>query len=167
MNERLTEQRKLPPQLPMAARAVALCEGCPMAKFCVTKEASPCETPQVRQVHIESGGGGYGEMIDKPIRESYLEDLFDPTKLTVMAELQKRKEKQRIQAKVIERGANRASAQARKAEIVKSRVQAPVPPKAKVASERPSENGSDIIAGIFASMIGVNGLATARDKRSV
>lgn len=167
MSERLIEQKKPASQIAMAARAVSLCEGCPMAKFCVVKEVAPCETPQVKQMHIESGEDSYGAMLDKPVRESYLEDLFDPIKLTVMAELQKKKEQQQLQSKLLAPTAKPALQPVKKAEQSKPPRPVPVRFAAKSTGERQTESEPDLIAGIFMSMIGVKGIATVRAQKSV
>ncbi len=53
---------------PMAARAVALCEGCPMARFCQAKSTGECPPD------IATDAGGY----EQPRSESYSRDkLFD------------------------------------------------------------------------------------------
>ena len=45
----------------IASRAVALCEGCPMAKFCASKNTGKCPPPEIKQQMLESidiGDGG-------------------------------------------------------------------------------------------------------------
>lgn len=165
--EKLSAPRDLTAAGPMAARAMALCEGCPMAKFCVVKDVAPCETPVVKNLHIEAGGGYDGSTLDKPIRTSYRADLFDDSKLTIMADLQKQKEKQKIQTKPVERSSTHISQ-------LSNKVQQPDQPRAatkpitkKPTAERVGERAPDLIARIFMSMIGVNGLATVKAKKSV
>ncbi len=64
----------------MAARAVALCEGCPMAKFCTTKQPGNCP-PEIQQFD-----GIVEQAQDMPERpKSYLKDLLDDRKPVVMA----------------------------------------------------------------------------------
>ena len=167
MSEKLIEQKKPVPQIPMAARAVALCEGCPMAKFCVVKDVAPCETTAVKEMHIDASGGYDSPTIDKPIRTSYRGDLFDPAKLTVMAELQKKKEQQQVQTKPVARTANPTLQPMKKAEQPKPPRAAPARVTAKPTRERQTESEADLIAGIFMSMIGVKGIATARAQKSV
>lgn len=75
----------------IAARAVALCEGCPMAKFCMTKNTGDC-LPQVKQQMIERPIDGGG--VPAPIR-SYRKDLLDDSVPVVMANLQKKPQPKR------------------------------------------------------------------------
>lgn len=45
----------------IASRAVALCEGCPMAKLCASKNTGKCPPPEIKQQMLESidiGDGG-------------------------------------------------------------------------------------------------------------
>lgn len=54
---------------PMAARAVALCEGCPMARFCTAKGSGDCPP---------NGSGNekvFGSQAES--RASYMSDLYD------------------------------------------------------------------------------------------
>lgn len=76
----------------IAARAVALCEGCPMAKFCMTKNTGDCPPPQVKQQMIERAIDGGGE--PAPIR-SYRKELLDDSVPVVMANLQKKPQPKR------------------------------------------------------------------------
>lgn len=63
---------------PMAARAVALCEGCPMQMFCQTRGSGDC--PPERS--------GYdGGAADNPPKLSYLDELADDSIGTVIAQL--------------------------------------------------------------------------------
>ncbi len=65
---------------PLAARAVALCEGCPMAKFCVTERPGECP-PDIRQ---------FDGSVEQPMTmsqppKSYRKQLRDDSQLVVMA----------------------------------------------------------------------------------
>lgn len=62
--------------VPMAARAIALCEGCPMAKFCKVEGTGDCPPPEV----LESAAADY-----TPV--SYKNQLMDDSVNTVMANL--------------------------------------------------------------------------------
>jgi len=154
--EKLSRPRDIHAAEPMAARAVALCEGCPMAKFCVVKTVAPCETTAVKQMHIEAGGGGYdGPMLDKPVRISYRDDLLnpDPSKNLVMAELQKLqkpKEIVRPQPQPVSRSQMSAASQQKK--LVRP-VASVIKPAPRV--ERSGEGGAGILASIIASIVGV------------
>jgi hypothetical protein len=153
--ERLLKPRDLNAMEPMAARAVALCEGCPVAKFCVIKAVAPCETPVQQEAQIESGGGGYeGPVLDKPVRTSYRNELFDMSKKLVMAEvqkLQKPKEIARPKPQPISHPSNQVVVPQKK--VIRPSV-APVK-QVPHRMERSGEGGAGILAGIIASMIGV------------
>lgn len=152
---------------PMAARAVALCEGCPMAKFCVVKSVAPCETTTVREMHIEAGGGGYdGLMLDKPVRTSYRDDLLDPSKNLVMAELQKlQKPKEMVQLPPTPRPP--VSVVSMKKKPQESTRPPLAQPKPMSRIERRGEGGAGILAGIIASMVGVNDTSSSSMKKKV
>ena len=62
---------------PLAARAVALCEGCPMANLCATKQPEECSFPK------EQYGDSAPDIPQPPV--SYRKDLFDEQKQIVMA----------------------------------------------------------------------------------
>lgn len=155
---------------PMAARAVALCEGCPTAKFCAVKTIAPCETPEVKTVRIEAGGGYEDSSLDKPIQTSYRKELFDPSQEFVMANLQKKKEIHLPASKPIPPRPAAVPAVvkpiARPSSVTPKRpAPSPVRKRPPVQERRPE--ATDILADILASMIGVSGIATARAKKSV
>lgn len=167
--ERLIRPRDFSAKEPMAARAVALCEGCPMAKFCVVKTVAPCETISVREMHIEAGGGGYdGSMPDKPVRTSYRDDLLnpDPSKNLVMAELQRlRKPKEVIQPPPTPRSPVPVVS-------LKRKPQTPLRPPVVQAKpvpriERSGEGSAGILAGIIASMVGVKDASSSSTQKRV
>lgn len=82
MKERLAVRKKLPVAVPMAARAVAICEGCPMAKFCAVKDANLCPSPEA------AVGGEYATAsLDLP-KLSYRKELMDDDVPFVAAKLQ-------------------------------------------------------------------------------
>lgn len=168
--ERLPLQREKAAAAPMAARAVALCEGCPMAKFCVIKEVAPCETPLQRGEQIESGGGeSGGSALDKPLppRTSYREALMDDSVPFVMANLQKKKETALPRPQpapprpVVTRPPKHTAAPSpTPARPVAS-------PTKKVPMAERRSGTSDIVADILVSLFGVQSLTSARVKKGV
>ena len=168
MSERLIEQRKSPSQLPMAARAIGICEGCPVAQFCVVKAVAPCETPAVKEMHIDAAGGGYdGSTLDKPVQMSYRKELKDDGIDIVMANMQKAKELQSIRAMPTERAVKSVTQPRKNIDKPKVSSSTSTPIAVKPKSKERSESEADLIAGIFMSMIGVKGIATARAQKSV
>jgi hypothetical protein len=174
MNETLTKERlPLKPRPmttePMAARAVALCEGCPMAKFCAIKTVAPCETPVQRETQIESGGDYSGGSLDKPVavQMSYRRELMDDRVPFVMANLQKKKEQIAprptpvSQQSTAVRSATRMTLQP-----TPVRQAAPTPKKLPTKPERRNET-SDIVADILVSLFGVQSITSAHAKKSV
>lgn len=150
---------------PMAARAVGLCEGCPLAKFCAIKPVAPCETEASREDRIETSGGSYdGNLVpelDKPVTLSYRKQLMDDTIPTVVADLRKRKDIRPPVPRWISSVPAAASTQSPPSRNRR------VTPKQPPHVERPPESGAGIVADILVSMIGVSAIATARGKKSV
>ena len=68
---------------PMAMRAIALCEGCPMAKFCSVKGSGDCPPPEVLEV---ASGGDF----DAAETTSYKNQLLDNSQNVVMANLKRK-----------------------------------------------------------------------------
>ena len=81
-SELLKERRGLRPDVPqkIAVGAVALCMGCPLAAICPTKAPGECPPDLAEQLIND---GDYAP----PIKTSYLQDLLDDSKPTVMANL--------------------------------------------------------------------------------
>lgn len=167
--EKLTPPKEPVVAAPMAARAVALCEGCPMAKFCAIKAVAPCETPVEQAVQIESAGGGYdGAMLDKPVQTSYRKELMDDTQPFVMANLQKKKESPPKPKQAPMRPAPKPHAVSPRAQRPTPKVTPPKPaamPRPK--PERRESGSGDVIADILLSMIATRSDTTRRSKKSV
>lgn len=161
-NEIIRERKDSTTAQPMAARVVAICEGCPLAKFCATKAVAPCETTEVRTQYIESTSGDYGGTVrDEPVQLSYRTQLLDDTIPIVMANLQKKKDlrPQPSRAKVTPPAATATS---------RMKSQAPKKMPKRATSREVAQVGSaDILADILVSMIGVSSMTTARDKKKV
>lgn len=85
--QELLKQRHLRPEVPqkMAAGAVNLCMGCPLANICPTKTPGECP-PQLTEQIDDYGGGDYAP----PVKTSYLKELLDDRQPTVMANLVKK-----------------------------------------------------------------------------
>lgn len=85
--QELVKQRRLRPEVPqkMAAGALNLCMGCPLANICPTKTPGECPPQLAEQVVEYSGDGDYA-----PIKTSYMSELLDDSKPTVMANLIKK-----------------------------------------------------------------------------
>lgn len=77
--------RKQAVQSEIASRAVALCEGCPMAKLCASKNTGKCPPPEVKQQMLESIDIGDGGANTAPV--SYRKQLLDDSIPSVMAQL--------------------------------------------------------------------------------
>ncbi len=172
MPEKLRERSRPAAAAPMAARAVGLCEGCPVAKFCVIKAVAPCETSGQQEAHIESSGGEYsGANLDKPVRLSYRDDLMS-SKPVVMAELQKRKEtisqiqpSAPVQPQAV---SQRPPSRPASAKVPPRKVPAAPTARSKTpVSPKNGERTSDVVADILVSLFGVGSLATAQAKKSV
>lgn len=69
----------------IASRAVALCEGCPMAKLCASKNTGKCPPPEIKQQMLESIDIGDGGANTAPV--SYRKQLLDDSIPSVMAQL--------------------------------------------------------------------------------
>ena len=164
--EILRERRDVATAQPMAARAVALCEGCPLAKFCATKAVAPCETPQARTQQVEISGGDFGGgSLDKPVVTSYRAQLMDDKIPFVMADLQKKKEQRPLPPTLTLRPKFMPQTKIEKPHM-KSQPVVKLPVKPRTAEHR--EAGSaDILADILMSMIGISSLSTLRDKKRV
>ena len=68
----------------MAASALNLCMGCPLAAICPTKTPGECP-PALAEKAVEYSA--YGGDYAPPIKTSYLKELLDDSKPTVMAKL--------------------------------------------------------------------------------
>lgn len=166
--ERLMKPLETSARAPMAARAVALCEGCPMAKFCVIKTVAPCETRVQQEAHIESGGGDFGGAnLDKPVRTSYRDDLMDPLKPVVMAELQKKKEMMTPKLAKMASPTSLIVPQPKAVPSSPKKITLPTRPVKKLPTRENGDRTSDVLADILVSMFGVGSLATAHTKKSV
>lgn len=166
--EKLSSRRETTATVPMASRAVALCEGCPIAKFCVIKQVAPCETSVQRETQIESGGGDYsGGLLDKPVtvQASYRRELMDDKIPFVMANLQKKKDIAPSQPSLQKSMA-----------VTPPRPLPPRPtphnivkPAARQTSTRREQRNDapDIVADILVSLFGVQSMTSTRTKKSV
>ena len=164
MKERLIS-RNLRAVTPLATRAVALCEGCPMAKFCAIKTISPCETASAQQTRIESGGEYEGIIAPSLPKRSYKEELMNDAIPIVMADLQKKKElpvppTPKLPLSVKSPLPPRA--------LTPQHTSPPRVPRTANTFQQPEvgEPGT-LLADIIASLIGVRGIATSRGKKSV
>lgn len=169
--ETLRERVRPAVAAPMAARAVGLCEGCPVAKFCVVKAIAPCDTTVQQTAHIESGGEWSGANIDKPVRVSYRDELLS-SKPIVMAELQKKKESTPVASAHISvpsrQVAQRSTPKVARSGPASSKTITPAAPRhVRAVTPEKTQGTSDLLADIFVSMLGVGGLATAKTKKSV
>jgi hypothetical protein len=133
-----------------------------MAKFCTTKAIAPCETPNVQAARVEVAAGDYivSDTPEAPARTSYRKELFDDSVLFVKADLQKKIAPTLRSVPMMWQAAPVRASPPRTPKPVLSRV--PILPK----QER-GTSGSDVVADILISMIGVGGLTTARAKKSV
>lgn len=165
--EQLRTPRDLDVAVPMAARAVALCEGCPMAKFCAVRVVAPCETPQERNEQIDAGGGGYeavAQQPEMPVRRSYRNELMDDSLPLVMAKLQKKKEPLPVfRPPAVKKAEAVTHAVAKPRPAVPPRK--PTPPRPR--RETAGEGTGDILADIMLSMLSVRAVATSRARKSV
>ena len=132
----------------MAARAVALCEGCPMAKFCTTKQPGNCP-PEIQQFD-----GIVEQAQDMPERpKSYLKDLLDDRKPVVMATPKRVAETKNPQRPITRPPKSNASQQqARRKPIVAQ--------QAAVGESIPQK-----VADVIMDMFGVNSIKRARAKK--
>lgn len=81
MNERLPVRETSAVVRPIAARAVAICEGCPMANFCKKQDAGDCPDS------VEYTGT---DTVSTPVKASYRRELMDDTVPFVGAQLRQR-----------------------------------------------------------------------------
>ena len=132
----------------MAARAVALCEGCPMAKFCTTKQPGNCP-PEIQQFD-----GIVEQAQDMPERpKSYLKDLLDDRKPVVMAT-----PKRVAQTKNPQRPITRPPGSAANQQMVSRK---PIVAQQAVVEESIPQKVADVIMDMF----GVNSIKRARVKK--
>jgi|GEM_PF-840129 len=165
--EVIRERTNLSVAPPMAARAVAICEGCPLAKFCATKAVSPCESPQVRTLQIEHLGGDYGgSSLDKPVEFSYRKQLMDDTVPFVMADLRKKKEAQVAQTRRVVSRQNIPSQTGTPKPTIASKRTGKPPLKVGKPEVKRTES-ADILADILVSMLGVSSMSTSLAKKKV
>ncbi|MEO5949717.1 MAG: hypothetical protein ABIP74_04905 [Candidatus Saccharimonas sp.] len=160
----MRERRNLAAVIPMASRAVAICEGCPMAKFCATKTVAPCESTEVRAQQIEDSGGEYitGNH-DKPIELSYRKQLMDDKIPLVLANLHKKKEQPLLPTRPssIPPISKRVVPQSRARPMIATPTSKPKAPEATQGKS------ADLLADILVSMMGISSLSTVRDKKRV
>ena len=132
----------------MAARAVALCEGCPMAKFCTTKQPGSCH-PEIQQ-----HDGILEQVADVPERpRSYLKELLDDNKPVVMAT-----PKRVTQASKPQPAISRPPEQAKNQQLVRRKLVAAR--RAEVDESMPEK-----VADVIMDMFGVNSIKKARAKK--
>lgn len=79
MKEKLVVANAQKVAAPMAARAVGLCEGCPMARFCKKRGSENCPSP------AELASAGANEL--RSIKTSYRRELMDDSVPFVRAEV--------------------------------------------------------------------------------
>lgn len=151
MKERLAERKKPTPAKPMAARAVSLCEGCPMVKFCVVKDTGVCPSPEVAM------GGGDCAVAPKV---SYRKELMDDSIDTVMAKLQP------ASAPKPKALPPRAIARPKPAPQPAAIPRSATKPKAieRAPRRQAGESMPDVLADILLSTFATKSLSTARSK---
>ena len=152
MSERIITREidtSTPQALPsMAARAVALCEGCPMAKFCTTKQPGNCP-PEVLQFD-----GFVEQARDMPERpKSYLKDLLDDSKPVVMATPKRAQPIAKLQRVVTIPPKSAVNQQ-----LVRRK---PIVAQQAAVEESMSQKVADVIMDMF----GVNSIKKARAKK--
>lgn len=91
MSEALVHSQEKPrvvlrAQPEIASRAVALCEGCPMAKFCATKSTGDCPPPVVKREMLEMVRDSGPEALPQA---SYRTQLLDDSIPSVTATLRR------------------------------------------------------------------------------
>lgn len=154
--EAVKERRRLRPDVPqkIAAGAVALCVGCPLAAICPTKAPGECPFDLAEQLIDD---GDYAP----PIKTSYLQDLLDDSKPTVMANLVRKPlpPSRPVKAKP----PTKPPVQTPVAKPVPIRKKQPKqPPKLRLSY--PHEQVGEAIADIFYALFSVDSLASSRKR---
>lgn len=160
--QELLKERRLRPEVPqkMAAGAVNLCMGCPLANICPTKTPGECPPQLAKQVVEYGGDGDYA-----PVKTSYMSELLDDSKPTVMANLirkpvppPKRTPKAVLPSRPPVLPVLRSAS-------LKSPKQPPKP-RPKRPPAYPHEQLGEAIADIFYAMLSVRSLKSITSKQS-
>lgn len=161
MSERIVRRR---PRIaePLSARAVALCEGCPMAALCASMAVAPCETVTPRVEHIEQDGDYVAYGRDKPVVRSYRNELMNDAMPIVMADIRKKGEQNAQPTRHV-----RTAAQPPPRMPPPPTLPRVVRPQVTAVSERHRGESAGIVADILASMLGVHAIATSQTKKKV